>query len=33
LFAAFTGEGAKEIVVKVTDRFGEVFQERVLINA
>ncbi len=33
LFAAYPGVGAKEIVVKATDRFGNVFQERVLINA
>jgi len=34
LFAAYIGkDGAKEVVVKVTDRFGEVFEERVLINA
>jgi hypothetical protein len=32
LFAAFPGEGAKEIVVKVTDRFGEVFQERIMLR-
>jgi hypothetical protein len=31
LFAAFPGDGAKEIVVKVTDRFGGVYQEKILI--
>lgn len=34
LFAAYIGkDGAKEVLVRVTDRFGEVFEERVLINA
>ena len=32
LFAAFPGEGAKEIVVKATDRFGNVFQERIMLS-
>jgi hypothetical protein len=32
LFAAFAGEGAKEIVVKATDRFGNVFQERIMLS-
>ncbi len=34
LFAAYIGTGGvKEVVVKVTDRFGNVFQERILMNA
>lgn len=32
LFAAYAGAGAKEIVVKATDRFGSVFEEKISVG-
>jgi C terminal of Calcineurin-like phosphoesterase/N terminal of Calcineurin-like phosphoesterase/Calcineurin-like phosphoesterase len=33
LFAAYTGPGVKEVVVKATDRFGTVYEESILIDS